>query len=226
MLRTFYLLPLLMLACLLLGCEKTDVGTDATDGKQKPQQAPAQAAEPEPTAALETVADLQTASTTTFKTIEWTDLIPKADLDILLNPPSYVTDVEDGSSDDEIGSEIRMTVIPPKDDPYQQALVSKKIIPEMDGKSIRIPGFVVPLAFGDNQSITQFFLVPYFGACIHLPPPPPNQIIFVEYPKGFQVEDMYHPFWISGTLKTSLIENELATAAYTMKMQSFEIYSE
>lgn len=165
-------------------------------------------------------------SNSAFKTIEWTDLIPKEDLDALLNPPSYITDIEDGSVEDQISSQIQNAVAAANDDRYQQALVSTDVIPEMDGKAIRIPGFIVPLEFDDDQTITQFFLVPFFGACIHVPPPPPNQIIYINYPEGIKLNALYDPFWISGILKTLLIENELATAAYTINMQYFEIYTE
>lgn len=162
----------------------------------------------------------------TYKTVEWIDLMPKDDLDALMNPPAYLTDIEDGSFEDQITSQFKN--IPPadKDDPYQRALISTDIIQEMNGQAIRIPGFVVPLEFESAEIITQFFLVPFFGACIHLPPPPPNQIIFVNYPKGFKLSALYDPFWISGILKTSLVENDMAKAAYTLQMHSFEEYSE
>ena len=161
-----------------------------------------------------------------FRTVEWTDLMPKEDLDALLNPPSYVTDVEDGSFEDQISSQIQNGITAASGDRYQQALASTRIILEMDGKAIRIPGFIVPLEFDDEQTITQFFLVPFFGACIHVPPPPPNQIIFVNYPQGLKLDALYDPFWISGILKTSLVENDMAIAAYSMQMQSFEVYTE
>jgi len=112
------------------------------------------------------------------------------------------------------------------DDRYQQALSSTRIVSEMDGKAIRIPGFIVPMQFDDEQNITQFFLVPFFGACIHVPPPPPNQIIFVNYPKGLKVDELYDPIWVSGILETSLVQSELATAAYSIQMQWFEVYSD
>lgn len=161
-----------------------------------------------------------------FKTVEWTNLMPEEDLDALLNPPSYITDVQDGTAEDQISSQIRNTIAAASDDRYQQALVSTRVVSAMDGQAVRIPGFIVPLEFDDDQTITQFFLVPFFGACIHLPPPPPNQIVFVEYPEGLKLEALYDPFWISGILKTSLIENDLATAAYSLKMQYFEPYTE
>ena len=56
---------------------------------------------------------------------------------------------------------------------------------EMNNKKIRIPGFIVPVDFGDTQVVTRFLLVPYFGACIHEPAPPPNQTIYAEFEPGF-----------------------------------------
>ena len=159
-----------------------------------------------------------------YRTIEWIDLIPEDDLDALMNPPSYVTDLEDGIFEDQISSELQNTFEPPVDDRYQQALVSTQVISEMDGQLIRIPGYVVPLEFNDEKAVTQFFLVPFFGACIHVPPPPPNQILFVESPQGLKQENLYDPYWVSGTLKTSLTENELATSAYSMTLQEYELY--
>ena len=161
-----------------------------------------------------------------FQTIEWTDLMPKEDLDALLNPPAYLSEIEDGSFEDQINNQIQSSIPAASNDRYQQALVSTRVVPEMDGKPIRIPGFIVPLEFDDNQTITQFFLVPFFGACIHVPPPPPNQIIFVNYPDGLKLDALYNPFWISGIVKTASIENQMATAAYSLKMQYFEEYTE
>ena len=160
-----------------------------------------------------------------FRTVEWLDLMPKKDLDALLNPPDYISEMEEGAFEDEILTELRNM---PKEisDPYQQALVSTEVIKEMDGQRIRIPGFVVPLEFGENKKVTQFFLVPYFGACIHVPPPPPNQIIFVTSKKGLAIKELYDPLWISGIITTSRIENDVALAAYKMEMEFSEIYEE
>jgi hypothetical protein len=162
----------------------------------------------------------------TFKIVEWTDLIPMKELNAYINPPDYIDNIEDGSLEDQLNSNIQNSTGSINEDSYQQALTSTNIIEEMDGKSIKIPGFIVPLEFDDNQTVTQFFLVPYFGACIHMPPPPPNQIIFINYPQGLSVDSIYEAFWISGVLSTSIIENEMGTAAYTMEMESFEIYSD
>jgi hypothetical protein len=144
-----------------------------------------------------------------FKQIEWNDLIPKADLDVLMNPPSYIGDLEENATDDEIADMLNDAVNSAANDRYQQALVSTNIIQQFD-----------------EESITEFFLVPYFGACIHSPPPPPNQIIYVHAPQGLKLDTLYDPFWISGTLSTKLIENYMATAAYSLKMASYEPYTE
>lgn len=165
-------------------------------------------------------------SVVNYKTVEWINLMPKDDLDALLNPPDYLEDVQDGSIEDQMENQIKNAISAANDDRYQQALVSIDVVPEMDNQAIKIPGFIVPLEFNEDETVTQFFLVPYFGACIHQPPPPPNQIIFVNYPKGLTLESLYDPFWISGILSTSVIQNDMATAAYTMEVQHYELYTE
>lgn len=161
-----------------------------------------------------------------YATIEWTDLIPKDDLDALLSPPEYLDDIEDGSEADQIDSQTQSLAAAGSDDRYQQALSSKRIIAEYNNQRIRMPGFIVPLEFDDNMAITEFFLVPYFGACIHLPPPPPNQVVHVTYKKGLQTDVLYDPFWISGTLKTRVVQTDIATAAYTLEAVAITTYDE
>ena len=160
-----------------------------------------------------------------FETIEWPDLMPPEILAILLNPPEYIAEIEDGSAEDQISSQIKSGAKQSEEDAYQQALVSTDVNEALDGALIRIPGFVVPLEFDEEQTISQFFLVPYFGACLHMPPPPPNQIILVNAPKGIQMSALYDPFWIEGQLSTSFQENDMATSAYAMQLQRIEPYS-
>ena len=159
-----------------------------------------------------------------YRTMEWIELMPEDDLEALLNPPEYIAEVEDGSSEDQISSQLQSSIAAASDDRYQQALVSTSVVEALNGQAVRIPGFIVPLEFDDDQTITQFFLVPYFGACLHMPPPPPNQIILVNFPEGMQLEALYTPFWISGELKTAITENSVATSAYSLDMKSFEPY--
>ena len=168
---------------------------------------------------------LQDTDNLVFETIEWPDLMPPEVLAILLNPPEYIAEIEDGSAEDQISSQMKSAVNQSEEDAYQQALVSTDVNENLDGAMIRIPGFVVPLEFDEEQTISQFFLVPYFGACLHMPPPPPNQIILVNAPKGIQMSALYDPFWIEGQLSTSFQENDMATSAYAMQLQRIEPYS-
>ena len=70
------------------------------------------------------------------------------------------------------------------------------------GKSIKIPGFAVPLEGDDGfEYIDEFLLVPYFGACIHVPPPPPNQVILVILDKPVHFEVISFAIWITGILE-------------------------
>ena len=168
---------------------------------------------------------LNDSNTLVFETIEWPDLMPPEVLAILLNPPEYIAEIEDGSAEDQISSQMKSAVNQSEEDAYQKALVSTDVNENLDGAMIRIPGFVVPLEFDEEQTISQFFLVPYFGACLHMPPPPPNQIILVNAPKGIQMSALYDPFWIEGQLSTSFQENDMATSAYAMQLKRIEPYS-
>lgn len=158
-----------------------------------------------------------------YRTIEWTDLMPQDDLDAIMDSPDYLDDIADGSAEDQIGSKVQKAANA-RDSRYQQALKSTRVVAKFNNQLVRIPGFVVPLEFDDEQTITQFFLVPYFGACIHMPPPPPNQLIYVSYPEGLKLEALYDPFWITGLLKTSLVENETAISAYAIDVNSIMPY--
>lgn len=167
-----------------------------------------------------------TQSERQYQTVEWTDLIPKSDLAALLDPPDYIVEIEDGSIEDQIASSMNkvMNNNVNENNPYEKALISTNVISDFDQTDIKIPGFVVPVVFNDEQMVKSFFLVPYFGACLHLPPPPPNQIIYVEVEKGLKVSSLYEPIWVMGTLSVELFEDQIATSAYTMKMNKMEVY--
>lgn len=95
-------------------------------------------------------------------------------------------------------------------------MYSTKTVPALNGKDIRLGGYPVPLESDAMGNSTLFFLVPYPGACIHVPPPPPNQLVLVRYPKGLKIDDIYTPLWVSGTLKVEKVSNDLADAAYAL----------
>ena len=95
---------------------------------------------------------------------------------------------------------------------------------QLDGASVKIPGFIVPLDVGKDGLVSEFFLVPYFGACIHVPPPPPNQIVFVKSDKGLALDSIYEAYWVTGKMKVARKNTQLGAAAYSLAAQKVEIY--
>jgi hypothetical protein len=102
-------------------------------------------------------------------------------------------------------------------------LSSAPVVGDMDGRMVSIPGFVVPLD-GVGGKVTQFFLVPYYGACIHVPPPPSNQIIDVHYEPGTGDDNLYDAILVSGRLTTEVYSHEMGTAGYRLEAYSIQPY--
>ncbi|MBX2886033.1 MAG: DUF3299 domain-containing protein, partial [Granulosicoccus sp.] len=84
----------------------------------------------------------------------------------------------------------------------EEQLNYSPVVPELNGKRVKIPGYIVPLEFDEQTELTEFLLVPYFGACIHTPPPPANQIVFARSKTSLQIDSKYDPVWVVGTMRT------------------------
>lgn len=96
---------------------------------------------------------------------------------------------------------------------------------KLDGKRIRIPGFIVPLDDADEQG-AEFLLVPYYGACVHTPPPPPNQMAFVSMTDGKQVKlALFDAIWMEGTLRIVNYESPYGSVGYTIEGVSMRPYT-
>ena len=134
------------------------------------------------------------------RTLEWDDLLPPG----YRAPPQAI---------DHSG-------VPVFDDfPYSADI---KTVPELAGVRARLPGFVVPLDIVDAK-VASLLLVPYFGACIHQPPPPPNQIVHVRFAEPIVLESMYMPVWITGVMKLERYSG-LAESGYAMDAEEVEEY--
>jgi len=94
----------------------------------------------------------------------------------------------------------------------------------LNNKKIKIAGYIAPITF-DGDNVTEFLLVPYRGACIHVPPPPPNQIIYVKSANGLKADDIWSPKWIIGTLSASPVSTFVADVGYSMQEASVSPYS-
>lgn len=108
--------------------------------------------------------------------------------------------------------------------------------PAMNGRTVRIPGYILPLEL-DGTKVREFLLVPYVGACIHTPPPPANQMVYVkvsDVSDGFENDGLYTPVWVEGTLLSSggkydvsfIDGNRAVAAGYTLDATKVELYKE
>ena len=81
-------------------------------------------------------------------------------------------------------------------------------VASLDGKMVRIPGYALPLEHA-GTGVTEMLLVPYVGACIHVPPPPANQTLFVKLSQSYKSDDLYEPVWITGRMKVKATNKSL-----------------
>ncbi len=79
---------------------------------------------------------------------------------------------------------------------------------DLDGSIVRIPGYALPLEMTEG-GITEFLLVPYVGACIHTPPPPANQMVFVKLREEYEVKNLFDPVWITGQIRVEQASRSL-----------------
>ncbi len=152
------------------------------------------------------------AKPSAFKLITWEELVPK-DWDPMKG-------FKDLNLQNMIDSDPRaMKAL----DDLRESWNNAPVRPELNKTMIRIPGFVIPLE-RQNDRMTEFLVVPYFGACIHTPPPPSNQIIHAITDRpvaGFRTMDAA---WISGEIETLRSDTGFGAAGYRMRVSVVERY--
>lgn len=84
-------------------------------------------------------------------------------------------------------------------DAKTKKLITPKELKNKIGKEISIKGFMMPLDY-DSKAVAEFLFMPYIPSCMHVPPPPPNQLILVKMAKGSKVTPTFSPAEISGKL--------------------------
>ncbi|WP_257263880.1 DUF3299 domain-containing protein [Endozoicomonas sp. ONNA2] len=137
--------------------------------------------------------------------INWDDLMPPVDEEI-------VRKYEAGEISQEEAIE------------YVEAL-GKIPVDSVNLQRVKIPGYLVPLNIGKDQSATELLLVPTLGACIHVPPPPPNQTIFVRYDQGIKVTEAgYTPYWLEGVIRVENNTSEYTDVVYAITVESLRAF--
>ena len=150
--------------------------------------------------------------TGSYRELSWDDLIPDS-----WNPEKELEGLDLDNLDD-------------GDPRAQQALEKIRAVwdsapaeKSLEGAKVKLAGFVVPLEYKGDE-IREFLLVPYFGACIHVPPPPSNQIVHVKSEVGVKLDELYQPYWIEGAMQVKPSSSELADAGYQMDAQKIYMY--
>lgn len=149
-----------------------------------------------------------------FRTIGW-DLLVPANWD----PFKDFKDMNFAALDD--GDPRAAAALKRMREVWDNAPVNKELV----GQNVRIPGFVVPLE-DSKEGLKEFLLVPYFGACVHSPPPPSNQIIHVlpkSSAKGFRSMDAV---WITGTLTNTMTDSYMGASSWRVEAVSVAPYTE
>jgi len=147
-------------------------------------------------------------------TIDWEDLIPKE----WRPDPILVEKYNKGEIED--------------DDPRIMALRDRlremekraPINDKLDGQIIKMPGFVVPVET-DGEIVHEFLLVPYHGACVHVPAPPANQIVYVKTTEQSVGKfEYFDTVWVTGLLTVEKTKSKVAESGYTITATKIELY--
>lgn len=148
-----------------------------------------------------------------LRTLSWEELIPEG-----APPPAPPTALHDLSQlADALAAESAPAAV-------QQA-PDAPVVQALNGQRVQLPGYVVPLEVDPQNRVREFLLVPYFGACIHVPPPPSNQIVHVRSASGLPLDELWQPFWVEGVLQVGASANELAAAGYRMQAERIRPYA-
>jgi hypothetical protein len=146
------------------------------------------------------------------RNLTWAELIPEG-----APPPPPPVPLHDLS---QLGNVLSAESAPAV---HQQSSAAP-VVQALDGQPVKLPGYIVPLQVDEKNRVSDFLFVPYYGACIHVPPPPSNQIVHVTSELGVRQDALYQPFWIEGTLKVEHSSSEMADAGYAMQAEKIYPY--
>ncbi|TCL08777.1 hypothetical protein BXY66_0817 [Shimia isoporae] len=138
--------------------------------------------------------------------LDWSDLIPAGDMATLMRDLRGLGVVQHG----ELSTG------------FEQAEAGG-VTEAFNGQTVRIPGFVVPLDFSAT-GVTTFILAPFVGACIHVPPPPANQLVLVTARKPYELVDMFDAVEVTGVFGTAATSTDLAEIGYTIEDAKVRAY--
>ena len=136
--------------------------------------------------------------------LSWRDLIPNEELEIM-------EALNSGASDPSLMSRFI------GESPIEGQLGTFNTVDDLDGLHVRVPGYILPLEFAERGESREFLLLPYQGACVHYPPPPPNQIVYLTSAEPIEFNSLWEPIVAEGVLSITRVDTELAASAYSMQ---------
>lgn len=147
-----------------------------------------------------------------YREVTWDDLMPEG----------WMPPIQD-EAPDVFG--YHEEAVPLDTNPLEQGQKTEiaPVVQTLDKQKIKLPGYIIPIKM-NGQSVSEFLLVPYVGACIHVPPPPENQMVYVTLEEPLEATELWAPVWVSGVMTTQLAFTEFATAGYHMKQAVTELY--
>ena len=203
---------MIILVTLILPVALTACDGNNPEKSQSPIVNPAQ--ETLPTDSTEVVQGQATASTGSEPIeLEWDALIPE---DWRLDKLMEEYNADNLSDEDPRAKELMEKI--------KTFWKEAPVVHGYDGKLVKLPGFVVPLET-DAKTIQEFLLVPYYGACIHTPPPPANQTVYVVTDEGHAYKgQLFDTVWVTGTLRVEKLSSDLGDAGYRIEARMVEPY--
>ncbi len=153
------------------------------------------------------------ATSANAQEVDWKDLVPTGfDPNRLLR--KYYQDVAMLADNDPRA--VRLA------EELRKAWESAPVVSALNNKIVKLSGFLVTLE-GDGKAVSEFLLVPFFGACIHVPPPPSNQIVLVRTAANpFKVKQMFQTVSVTGRLRAEAVRNDVASASYVIEATHVE----
>jgi uncharacterized protein len=152
------------------------------------------------------------------KEIDWDELIPEGyrQDNILAKYQSRIDSLQDNSEE---SWQLYQAI--------EEEMTNAPLNEKLNEQWIKLPGFIAPFKHKDTL-ITEFLLVPYFGACIHVPPPPTNQIVFVKTAQGhgIEIDDIFQPFWVMGQISVQRKKTDVGEAGYRISEATIASYEQ
>ena len=103
-------------------------------------------------------------------------------------------------------------------------IVTTTVNQDLDQTLVKLPGFIVPIGEAKNGVVREFYLVPYIGEDIHVPPPPSNQMVYVHSSSGIATEAVHEAYWVTGKMRVETRTTPLGTSAYSLVANKVEQY--